>query len=78
MQFQPDLDEFLKQADNHEVIAVSAEFTADAETPLSAYAKLSSEKPAFLFESVVGGECQQVFVRWFRASQNHRMRSIND
>ena len=56
MQVQPDLEEFLKQADNHEVIAVSAEFTADAETPLSAYAKLSSEKPAFLFESVVGGE----------------------
>ena len=56
MQFQPDLDEFLKQSENHDVIAVSAEFTADAETPLSAYAKLSAEKPAFLFESVVGGE----------------------
>ena len=56
MQFQPDLEEFLKQSDDHDVIAVSAEFTADAETPLSAYAKLSAVKPAFLFESVVGGE----------------------
>ena len=38
------------------VIAVRTEFTTDAETPLSAYAKLSASKPAFLFESVVGGE----------------------
>lgn len=56
MQFQPELKEFLSKSDDNDVIAVSAEFTADAETPLSAYAKLSAEKPAFLFESVVGGE----------------------
>lgn len=56
MEFQPNLEEFLSKCPDNDVIAVSAEFTADAETPLSAYAKLSSEKPAFLFESVVGGE----------------------
>lgn len=56
MKFQPDLEEFRSQSRNNDVIAVSAEFTADAETPLSAYAKLSAAKPAFLFESVVGGE----------------------
>lgn len=56
MQFQPNLKDFLTKSVDNDIIAVSAEFTADAETPLSAYAKLSSEKPAFLFESVVGGE----------------------
>ena len=39
-----------------DVVPVRAEFTTDAETPLSAYAKLSVKKPAFLLESVVGGE----------------------
>ena len=43
-------------AEDYNVIAVRTEFTTDAETPLSAYAKLSGSKPAFLFESVVGGE----------------------
>lgn len=56
MKFQPDLKEFQSQSKKNDIVAVSAEFTADAETPLSAYAKLSSAKPAFLFESVVGGE----------------------
>ena len=52
----PSLEEFKVQSKEHDLIAVRAEFTADAETPLSAYAKLSKNKPAFLFESVVGGE----------------------
>ena len=52
----PSLEEFKIQSKEFDVIAVRAEFTADAETPLSAYAKLSKNKPAFLFESVVGGE----------------------
>lgn len=33
-----------------------ADFMADILTPVAAYAKLSIAKPAFLFESVVGGE----------------------
>jgi anthranilate synthase component 1 len=56
MQFQPSLDEFLAKSSDYDIISVRAEFTADAETPLSAYVKLSESKPAFLFESVVGGE----------------------
>ena len=56
MQFKPSLDEFIANSSEHDVIAVRAEFTSDTETPLSAYAKLYAKKPAFLFESVVGGE----------------------
>ena len=56
MHTQPSLEEFIDRSKEFDIIAVRAEFTADAETPLSAYAKLSKRKPAFLFESVVGGE----------------------
>ena len=56
MNISPKLEDFKKLCKDHDVIAVSAELTADTETPLSAYAKLSKFKPAFLFESVVGGE----------------------
>lgn len=56
MQTLPTLEEFKKYSTDYDIIAVRAEFTADAETPLSAYVKLSAQKPAFLFESVVGGE----------------------
>ena len=56
MQFQPSLDEFREISSDYDVISVRSEFTSDAETPLSAYVKLSASKPAFLFESVVGGE----------------------
>jgi anthranilate synthase component 1 len=56
MTFIPNIEEFKELAEDYNVIAVRTEFTTDAETPLSAYAKLSGSKPAFLFESVVGGE----------------------
>ena len=56
MIISPQLDEFKSLCRDHDVVAVSTELTADTETPLSAYIKLSSQKPAFLFESVVGGE----------------------
>lgn len=56
MTIKPDISEYLELSLNHDVIAVSTELTADSETPLSAYSKLSQKKPAFLFESVVGGE----------------------
>ena len=56
MNFSPSLPEFLNDADAYDLIGVQAEFSADTETPLSAYAKLADQKPAFLFESVVGGE----------------------
>ena len=56
MKVFPEREEFLRLSANADVVSVRAEFTSDAETPLSAYAKLSSKKPAFLLESVVGGE----------------------
>jgi len=56
MNFSPSRDEFSKIAQDFDIVAISAKFTTDSETPLSAYSKLSQEKPAFLFESVVGGE----------------------
>ena len=56
MNFSPSLPEFLKGTDAYDLIGIQAEFSADTETPLSAYAKLADQKPAFLFESVVGGE----------------------
>ena len=54
--FNPPLPEFEELSKSFDLIAVQARFSADSETPLSAYAKLSDQKPAFLFESVVGGE----------------------
>ncbi|MDA7823217.1 anthranilate synthase component I [Opitutales bacterium] len=54
--YEPSLSEFSEDAKDYDLIAVQAEFSCDTETPLSAYAKLSDQKPAFLFESVVGGE----------------------
>jgi len=54
--FSPTLPEFEELSQKYDLICVQACFSADSETPLSAYAKLSNQKPAFLFESVVGGE----------------------
>ena len=54
--FIPPLPQFEELSKSFDLIAVHARFSADSETPLSAYAKLSDQKPAFLFESVVGGE----------------------
>ena len=54
--FEPSLSEFLEEVNDYDLIAIQAEFSCDTETPLSAYSKLSDQKPAFLFESVVGGE----------------------
>ena len=56
MKITPNLDKFKNLSNEFDLIAVRAELTADTETPLSAYLKLSKKKPAFLFESVVGGE----------------------
>ena len=56
MNISPKLEDFKKLCIDHDIISVSTELTADTDTPLSAYAKLSKFKPAFLFESVVGGE----------------------
>ena len=56
MHLYPDFATFSRLAAEGNVIPVSTELTADFETPVSAYAKLRETGPAFLFESVEGGE----------------------
>ena len=64
---QPDgattsLDEFRALADRHRVVPVIRTVLADAETPLSAYRKLSGGRPGtFLLESAAAG---QSWSRW--------------
>jgi len=56
MDVHPTKDEFLELASKGNVIPVFADLMADFETPVSAYAKLRSHGPAYLLESVEGGE----------------------
>src|SRR5690606_19052936 len=57
VQLTPSRDEFLRLADQGNVIPVYADLLADFETPVSAYAKLAAAgAPSFLLESVEGGE----------------------
>jgi anthranilate synthase component 1 len=57
----PDLDEFRVLAQRGNLIPVYKEILGDMETPVSAFIKLG-KKPAFLLESVTGGE------KWARYS----------
>jgi len=52
----PTLDEFLKLAEQGNLIPVTTRILADIETPLSAYRKIRGQGESFLFESVEGGE----------------------
>jgi anthranilate synthase component 1 len=54
--YEPSLEEFRRLATQGNLIPVTRRFLADFETPLSAYGKIRGEGPAFLFESVEGGE----------------------
>lgn len=56
LQFSPDRETFRSLASQGNLIPVVADLLGDTMTPVSAYARLSQEKPAFLFESVEGGE----------------------
>ncbi|MBI2814138.1 MAG: anthranilate synthase component I [Opitutae bacterium] len=56
MQISPAREEFLRLSRQGNVIPVRADLLADLETPVSAYAKLRGQGPAFLLESVEGGE----------------------
>ena len=56
MQVTPTREEFLRLCGQGNVIPVRADLLADLETPVSAYAKLRGSGPAFLLESVEGGE----------------------
>ena len=56
MTLTPSKAEFVKLAQQGNLIPVYAEVLADAETPVSAYQKLQKTGPSFLLESVEGGE----------------------
>lgn len=56
MTITPTKAEFVKLAQQGNLIPVYAEILADAETPVSAYQKLQKTGPSFLLESVEGGE----------------------
>jgi anthranilate synthase component 1 len=56
MRVSPARSEFLALSARGNVIPVAAELLADLETPVSAFAKLRARGPAFLLESVEGGE----------------------
>src|SRR5215467_7967783 len=56
MAFVPDRSAFLELARRGRLAFVYREVLADADTPVSAYAKLGRGPYSFLLESVVGGE----------------------
>src|SRR4051812_12167875 len=56
MQVSPSREEFLRLSKLGNVVPVRADLLADLETPVSVYAKLRGHGPAFLLESVEGGE----------------------
>ena len=56
MEIKPSPEEFFRLAAEGNVVPVYSDLMADFETPVSAYAKLRTTGPAYLFESVEGGE----------------------
>ncbi len=54
--YSPSQPEFLKLAEQGNLIPVTRRLLADFETPLSAYKKIRGHGESFLFESVEGGE----------------------
>ena len=56
MDIHPTREEFLALARTGNMIPVYADLMADFETPVSAYSKLRANGPAYLLESVEGGE----------------------
>lgn len=56
MSLSPDKPTFLRLAAEADVVPVCLDLMADLETPVSVYARLRRRGPAFLFESVTGGD----------------------
>ncbi len=48
---RPNREEFARLAATHRVVPVWVEVVADTETPVTAFAKIAGDEPAFLFES---------------------------
>jgi anthranilate synthase component I len=56
MNIYPPKSEFKNLSKRGNTIPVYLDLTADCDTPLSAYSKIRENGPAFLFESIIGGE----------------------
>jgi anthranilate synthase component I len=62
VRFTPDRDEFIALAADHSMVSVRVDLIADRWTPVGLFERLAGDGPAFLLESVEGGE------RWGRWS----------
>ena len=62
MQVTPDKETFLRLATGHPIVPIRIEVLGDRETAVSVFEKVAGNGPAFLLESVEGGE------RWARWS----------
>src|SRR5437868_257504 len=56
MRYRPTFEEFVDLARGHSLVPVYRQLVGDTLTPVTAFCKVQVEGPAFLFESVVGGE----------------------
>src|SRR5262245_286329 len=56
MTHYPDLETFLRLAENVSAVPVYRRLVSDTLTPVSAFCKIDVGGPACLFESVIGGE----------------------
>ena len=56
MNIQPTKEVFLQLCEHGNVVPVYADLMADFETPVSAYAKLKGAGPAYILESIEGGD----------------------
>src|SRR5438477_6774137 len=56
MRHRPSFAEFVPLARGASLVPVYRQLVGDTLTPVSAFCKVQEEGPAFLFESVVGGE----------------------
>jgi len=54
--YYPSREQFIRYAEQGNLIPVYKEIMADGDTPVSAYAKLGADDYSFLLESVIGGE----------------------
>ncbi|MGC1480508.1 MAG: anthranilate synthase component I [Chthoniobacterales bacterium] len=80
--FSPSLHEFLRVSNDFNVVTVWCELVADFETPVSAYQKLGTAAPNFLFESAEQGDHagRYSFVgsgaRWTMTARGRSMRVV--
>jgi anthranilate synthase component 1 len=56
MRYRPTFEEFVDLTRGHSLVPVYRQLVGDTLTPVTAFCKVQVEGPAFLFESVVGGE----------------------